>query len=173
MPEPGQIGRLAMGCHAPATSGGAEMTDRPLYRQIHPSWIRNGGVTSMAFLPTSKDRKRLSVYDGDMIAAKSAWMHYSNTLGNKSAGVMAVTETECRSRNLSITPDPEQYGARANRLWHPCPKGRQGGRMLPCQGSPHARPELPSGRRQRARLGSRPNAQASATGKPPALALPN
>ena len=89
------------------------MTDRPLYRQIHPSWIRNGGVTSMAFLPTSKDRKRLSVYDGDMIAAKSAWMHYSNTLGNKSAGVMAVTETECRPRNLSITPDPEQYAEHA------------------------------------------------------------
>lgn len=80
-----------------------------LYRQVNPSWIKNGRVTSQAFRPTHKDHKKLSVYDGSMITAESAWEHYSNTLGMKSDGVLAVTRSECTTRDLSINPDPGQY----------------------------------------------------------------
>ena len=38
-----------------------------LLRQIHPSFVQDGRVTSQAFRPTPKDESLLSVYDGDQI----------------------------------------------------------------------------------------------------------
>lgn len=47
-----------------------------------------------------------------MVSAESAWRHYSDKLGLKSVGVMAVTEAECISEDLSVTPDPKpDHGA--------------------------------------------------------------
>lgn len=82
------------------------MADRLLYRQIHPKSIQAGVVTSQAFNPMK--RTRLSVYDGSMIDAELAWMHFTES-GNKSVGVMAVTEAECESQNLTVISDPQPY----------------------------------------------------------------
>ncbi len=82
-----------------------------LYRQVHPSWIQNGRITSQAFRPTPKDEKRLSVYDGDQITAEAAWQHYTNDLGYTSAGVLAVTVEECDNLELPVVPDPATFQA--------------------------------------------------------------
>lgn len=80
-----------------------------LHRQVHPSWVQQGRVTSQAFRPTPKDEKRLSVYDGDQIGAEAAWAHYTNTLGYASVGVLAVTVGECRAQQLTVAADPEPF----------------------------------------------------------------
>ena len=78
----------------------------PLLRQISPSWIRNGRVTSQAFKPTPKDEGKLSVYDGDRITAEASWNHFKNTLGYESVGVVAVTVDECESQGATVVSDP-------------------------------------------------------------------
>lgn len=80
-----------------------------LLRQINPSWIQEGRVTSQTFRPTSTDEKLLSVYDGDKIAAEDSWRHFTIELGLVSIGVMAATVAECQSHALTVTPDPEPY----------------------------------------------------------------
>lgn len=80
--------------------------DTLLYRQIHPSWLKEGRATSQAFRPTPKDDNHLSVYDGDQIGAAAAWRHYTLTLMLTSAGVVAVTLNECRQQQLTVVPDP-------------------------------------------------------------------
>ena len=42
--------------------------DTLLLRQIHPSFIQYGRVTSRAFRPTAKDEFLLSVDDGDRVS---------------------------------------------------------------------------------------------------------
>lgn len=51
----------------------------------------------------------VSVYDGDRITAEASWNHFSNQLGYKSAGVMAVTFHECRGHRIPVTPDPKEF----------------------------------------------------------------
>jgi hypothetical protein len=80
-----------------------------LYRQVHPSWVQQGRVTSQAFKPTPKDRKRLSMYDGDRISAERAWTHYTVGLGFVSAGVLAVSRGECLAVNLPVEADPDPF----------------------------------------------------------------
>lgn len=80
-----------------------------LLRQIHPSFVQDGRVTSQAFRPTPKDQNRLSVYDGDQIDAPGAWHHYTESLGHRSVGVMAVTVSECTAEALKVEPDPEPF----------------------------------------------------------------
>lgn len=79
--------------------------DTLLHRQVHPSWIQQGRVTSQVFRPTPKDEKRLSVYDGDRITAEAAWNHYTSELGHASAGVLAVSVAECAQQQLRVVPD--------------------------------------------------------------------
>jgi hypothetical protein len=86
------------------------MTDRTmLLRQIHPAFVQADQATSQAFRPTPKDGGKLSVYDGDKIAAAKAWAHYTGTLGLASAGVMGLFVQECAQANLSATPDPVPF----------------------------------------------------------------
>lgn len=80
-----------------------------IHRQVHPSWVQQGRVTSQAFRPTPKDEKRLSAYDGDRISAESAWRHYVQELGYNSSGVLAVVVSECKAQQLAVTPDPEPF----------------------------------------------------------------
>ena len=80
-----------------------------LHRQVNPSWIQQGRVTSQAFKPTPKDEFKLSVYDGDLIGPEDAWVHYTQTLSRGSVGVLAVTVAECRSHELDARPDPEPF----------------------------------------------------------------
>lgn len=76
-----------------------------LLRQINPSFIQAGRVTSQAFRPTPKDENLLSVYDGDQIQAQAAWQHYTTTLILRSGGVMAVSNIECSAEQLPVKAD--------------------------------------------------------------------
>ncbi len=80
-----------------------------LLRQVHPAWVQQGRITSQVFRPTPKDEGKLSVYDGDMISAEKAWGHYTQRLELRSAGVVAVTEGECRDLGLPVLSDPETF----------------------------------------------------------------
>ena len=80
-----------------------------LFRQINPSWIREGRVTSQAFTPTKKDEQKLSVYDGDQISAEASWRHFTSAPERKSIGVMAVTVKECRDAGTQVMPDPDAF----------------------------------------------------------------
>lgn len=77
-----------------------------LLRQVHPSWVQAGRVTSQAFRPTPKDESRLSVYDGDLISPPDAFAHYTGIWGLASAGVLAVTVDECAAESLAVSADP-------------------------------------------------------------------
>lgn len=86
------------------------MTDNTLlHRQVHQSWVQDGRVTSLAFRPTPKDQRKLSVYDGDQISAAKAWEHFTSVLHLSSVGVLAVSNGECRSLSLSVEPDPKEF----------------------------------------------------------------
>ena len=50
--------------------------EQTLHRQVHPSWVQEGRITSQAFSPTPKDAGLLSVYDGKQIAAEGSFNHY-------------------------------------------------------------------------------------------------
>ena len=66
-----------------------------LWRQIHPTFIQDGRVTSMAFRPTPKDQGRLSfVQEARGISAEEAYDYHTETLGFASSGVWAVTVGE-------------------------------------------------------------------------------
>ena len=79
-----------------------------LLRQIHPTFIQKGIVSSQAFRPTEEDLK-LSVYDGDLIEPEPAWKHYTTELQKESAAVLAVSVAECASLDLPASPSPEVF----------------------------------------------------------------
>lgn len=80
--------------------------DTQMLRQVHPSFIQGGRVSSQAFRPTPKDDKQLSAYDGDLITAQNAFDHYTKTLKLPSTGVLAVTVEECSTLELPTRSDP-------------------------------------------------------------------
>ncbi|MBZ0271116.1 hypothetical protein K8I61_03710 [bacterium] len=84
-------------------------TESILLRQINPSFLRHGIPTAQAFMPTRKDSRRLSMYDGDQIAPRNAWKHFTEQLGLVSSGVQGVTVGECHSLNLRVSADPEPF----------------------------------------------------------------
>ncbi len=83
-----------------------------LLRQIHPSFVKLGRVTSQAFRPTPKDEGKLSVYDGDMITAADSIVHY-RARKLASIGVMAVTVLECEHEGLETRSSPEWFNEHA------------------------------------------------------------
>lgn len=80
-----------------------------LLRQIHPSFVQQGRVTSQAFRPTPKDEMKLSVYDGDQMTPEEAFDHFTLTLQQQSVGAFGVTVAECESLELKAEPDPEPF----------------------------------------------------------------
>ena len=80
-----------------------------LFRQISPSWMREGCPTRQAFTPTAKDKGYLSVYNGDMVTAEESWLYHTQELGLISVGVIAVSLGECAALELPVTPDPESF----------------------------------------------------------------
>lgn len=79
-----------------------------LLRQIHPSFVKLGRVTSQAFRPTPKDEQKLSVYDGDLIEPAASWDHYC-ARELESVGVMAVTVEECEKEKLVARSSPQHF----------------------------------------------------------------
>lgn len=84
-----------------------------LLRQVNPSFIQNGQVTSQVFRPTPKDGEKLSVYDGDLIEPKAAFDHFMLNPNCKSVGVLAVTVEECGAEGLPVESDPEAFAEHA------------------------------------------------------------
>lgn len=76
-----------------------------LLRQVHPSFLIDGRITSQVFRPTHKDKGLLSTYDGDRITPRDAWEHYTRDQGYESVGVVAVTVSECESISLPVYAD--------------------------------------------------------------------
>jgi len=77
----------------------------PLLRQISPSFLKNGMLTTQAFSPTRKDERRLSVDNGDLIDAERSYERFTG----KSAGVLAVTLGECSASALQVIEDATPY----------------------------------------------------------------
>ena len=82
--------------------------DALLLRQVHPSFVSEGRITSQVFRPTSDSMHLLSVYDGEGIDARASHEHYTDQ-GRSSAGVVAVTVQECHQLGLSARPDPLDF----------------------------------------------------------------
>ncbi|MDY0035529.1 MAG: hypothetical protein RBS05_06425 [Zoogloea oleivorans] len=83
--------------------------DTLLLRQIHPSFIQDGRVTSQAFRPTPKDEFLLSVDNGDRVSAESCWQRFIVNPGCKSIGVQAVSQAECTAQELPLIEDGEPH----------------------------------------------------------------
>jgi hypothetical protein len=84
-----------------------------LHRQIHPSWVHNNRLSSQAFRPAPKDEDLLSMYDGDLIAADRAYLHFTTVFGFTSCGVCSVTVAECAEQGLPARPDPKHFAEHA------------------------------------------------------------
>lgn len=82
---------------------------RLLHRQVHPSWIQEGRITSQAFSPTPKDLGLLSVYDGAQIDAAASFRHYTTVQHLRAAGTASVTSGEVSCIGLSWRMDPEPF----------------------------------------------------------------
>lgn len=82
-----------------------------LLRQISPSWVQAGRVTSQAFRPTPKDMNLLSIFDGDRITPEKSWHYFTRDLGLKSTGVMGVTNFERVSVNVPLIEDRKPIDA--------------------------------------------------------------
>ncbi len=76
-----------------------------LLRQINPSFVDGGSVTSQAFKPTPKDENKLSVYDGDLISPKDSFNHFVSRPACYSLGVMGLSCAECAEESLIAQPD--------------------------------------------------------------------
>lgn len=80
-----------------------------LYRQVHPTFVQAGRVTSQAFRPTKKDNDRLSVYDSSLIDAPASFLHYTEQLELDSCGVLGITVGECETVDLVPVSDPVPF----------------------------------------------------------------
>lgn len=76
-----------------------------LLRQINPSFIQNGRVTSQAFRPTPKDDSQLSVYNGELITPEKSWRHFTLNPLCRSSGVMAVSKSQCDEQEIPVIDD--------------------------------------------------------------------
>lgn len=84
-------------------------TATKLYRQIHPTQVMDGRVSSQAFRPMPKDQNGLSVYDGDKCSAQESYEHFTRVIKGTSAGVLGVTVAECASLQLPVRADYETH----------------------------------------------------------------
>ena len=105
---------------APGPERSRIMTEETLLlRQINPTFIKLGRVTSAAFRPTPKDQQKLSVYDGDKITAAASFVALSRA-ELESVGVLAVTVGESHRPGSAGQVQPRRLPrARRDRLHRP------------------------------------------------------
>ena len=82
---------------------------RLLHRQVNPSWVQDGRISSQAFSPTPKDLGLLSVYDGTLISPEASFHHYTTLLGLRSVGSVSVSVDEVTALGLTWRPDTEPF----------------------------------------------------------------
>lgn len=83
--------------------------DTLLLRQIHPSFVQEGRVTSQAFRPTPKDELHLSVDNGDRVSAEQAWRRFIANPACTSVGVQALAHSDCTAHELTVIEDGQPY----------------------------------------------------------------
>jgi len=88
-------------------------SDELLFRQVHPTFVRDGRVGSQAFRPTAKDEGCLSVARGALTTPRQAYHHHTGTVGLDSAGTWAVSVGECGTLSLVAFEDPIAASAEA------------------------------------------------------------
>ena len=85
---------------------------------FRPSTFRppsqEGRVTSQSFRPTVKDEGKLSVDNGDLIAASGAWERFTREPSNASDGVMAVSIADCELYQVPVLEDGIPYPEHCN-----------------------------------------------------------
>jgi len=81
----------------------------PLLRQIHPSFVQDGRVTSQVFRPTPKDENMLSVDNGSEISAEDSFDRFIATPNCTSVGVQAVIKQDCDDHELPVEQNGEPY----------------------------------------------------------------
>jgi hypothetical protein len=77
-----------------------------LFRQVHPSFVRDGRPSSQAFRPTPKDEGRLSVARSAVTTPAAAYELHTAQRGLASAGSWGITVGECGEQTLKVIPDP-------------------------------------------------------------------
>ena len=77
-----------------------------LFRQVHPSFLREERPSSQAFKPTPKDEKQLSVARGALTDSVQAYDLHVKAKELKSAGTWAVTVGEAQAEGLSSISAP-------------------------------------------------------------------
>jgi len=80
-----------------------------LLRQVNPSFIQNGRVTSQVFRPTPKDHELLSVDNGDLITPEASFFRFTAASHCRSFGVLGVSAKECSDCSLQIIEDGDPY----------------------------------------------------------------
>lgn len=83
---------------------GDRLTDQAelLYRQVHPSWLKDGQPSSQAFKPTPKDDGRLSTARSALTTAEDAYLHHTGALDLQSAGTWAVSIAEVGNEPVAL-----------------------------------------------------------------------
>jgi hypothetical protein len=79
--------------------------DTLLLRQVHPTFVQDGRITSQVFRPTLKDESKISVYNGDMITPEESYNKFCQQANCTSFGVVAVTKNECDGHELPVIED--------------------------------------------------------------------
>lgn len=92
--------------------------DELIWRNVHPSWIQDGKVSSLAFKPSPKDTGRLSGARQDKVSAEKHYFEFTDALGLTSSGVWAITVGEAQAQNV-----PCVYDAESSSKPDPCPTG--------------------------------------------------
>ncbi|MDZ4695029.1 MAG: hypothetical protein SGI86_07735 [Deltaproteobacteria bacterium] len=85
---------------------GLDDGDELLFRQIHPSFVRDGRPTGQAFRPTKKDEGKLSVARSTLTTAAQAFHMHTRLLSLPSHGTWAVSVQECSQHELKVFSDP-------------------------------------------------------------------
>jgi hypothetical protein len=63
-------------------------------------------LTSQAFLPSSKDQGKLSVYNKTLISPSDSYIHYTQTYKLQSVGIWGILDTEILTIGLKYYPEP-------------------------------------------------------------------
>ncbi len=80
-----------------------------LFRQVHPTFIHAGKISSQVFRPTPKDESKLSMYNGDKIEPGRAFEHYTEVLKFTSAGVLGLEKQEVDAQSTPVIDDSEPF----------------------------------------------------------------
>ena len=90
-----------------------ENHDEALWRIVIAQWQDESGPGYKAFMPTKKDKKRLSTSRSSMVTAKEAYQNYVEDGGKAASTTWAVTVGQAVDLTVPPYADGEVYGWRA------------------------------------------------------------